>query len=137
MDRRGEKSVEFDSNFSSSHSCPQGTSSAEEQSSPPNSPPPNTPSKKPGIMRKSLTRSIQLPTRPNGDSQLIKHDEGGTKYAMISAKAKAKQLARTQMAKDELLARNEETQTKEKLCVFSVNFQSIKEEPDQGNDKKS
>jgi len=99
--------------LSSSDSGPHGGSSAEEPSSPPISPPQTTPSKKPGIMRKSLTRSIQLPTRPNGDSQLIKHESEGIKYAMISAKAKAKQLARSQMAKDELLARNEEASAKE------------------------
>lgn len=103
----------FESNFSSSDSGAQGASSAEEQSSPPASPPPNTPSKKPGILKKSSTRSIQLPTRPNGNSQLIKHEESGTKYAVISAKAKAKQLARTQMAKDELLAKNEESASKD------------------------
>jgi len=105
----------YESNFSSSDSGAQGASSAEEQTSPPVSPPPNALSKKPGILRKSSTRSIQLPTRPNGDSQLIKHEEGGTKYAVISAKAKAKQLARTQMAKDELLARSQEAATNEQL----------------------
>merc|ERR1719507_2797059 len=86
----------FESNFSSSDSGAQGASSAEEQSFPPASPLPNALSKKPGILRKSSTRSIQLPIRPNGNSQLIKHEEGGTKYAVISAKAKAKQLARSQ-----------------------------------------
>merc|ERR1712228_795292 len=63
------------------------------------------------------TRSIQLPIRPNGNSQLIKHEEGGTKYAVISAKAKAKQLARTQMAKDELLAKNQEAAAKEQQLI--------------------
>eukprot|EP00090_Calanus_glacialis_P009897 TRINITY_DN18290_c0_g1_i2.p1 TRINITY_DN18290_c0_g1~~TRINITY_DN18290_c0_g1_i2.p1 ORF type:complete len:1544 (+),score=383.42 TRINITY_DN18290_c0_g1_i2:42-4634(+) len=106
---------EFETNFSSSDSGAQGASSAEEQNSPPVSPPPSTSYKKPGILRKSSARSIQLPTRPNGNSQLIKHEEGETKYAVISAKAKAKQLARTQMAKDELLAKKEESAAKEFL----------------------
>jgi len=117
---KGKNSDVYESNFSSSDSGAQGASSAEEQCSPPVSPPPNTLSKKPGILRKSSTRSIQLPTRPNGDSQLIKHEEGGTKYAVISAKAKAKQLARTQMAKDELLARNQEAATKEQLLTEEI-----------------
>ena len=92
-----------------------------EDGSPPASPPPTTPSKKPVILKKSSTRSFQLPSRPDGKLELIKHD-GSTesKYAGISAKAKAKQLARSQLNKDELFDKLIETEVsprKEKLEV--------------------
>ena len=78
--------------------------------SPPASPPPVTPSKKPVILKKSSTRSFQLPSRPDGKLELIKHESSETKYAGISAKAKAKQLARTQLNKDELFDKLIETE---------------------------
>ena len=81
----------FEENFSGSESAGTLGSSAEEQE--PASPPPT---RKPGILRKSSHLSIQLPTRPNGNSVVIRHESNSpTKYAAISAKAKAKQLARS------------------------------------------
>ena len=81
----------FESNFSSSESAGNRDSSADEPE--PASPPPT---RKPGILKKSSHLSIQLPTRPNGNSVVIRHDSSSpTKYAGISAKAKAKQLARS------------------------------------------
>ena len=98
----------FEENFSGSESAGTlGGSSAEEQE--PASPPPT---RKPGILRKSSHLSIQLPTRPNGNSVVIRHESNSpTKYAAISAKAKAKQLARsaqTEGNKNELASLNQQ-----------------------------
>ena len=85
-----------------------------EEGTPPASPPPTTPSKKPVILKKSSTRSFQMPSRPDGKLELIKHGSTETKYAGISAKAKAKQLARTQLNKDELFDKLIETEVSPK-----------------------
>ena len=98
--------------------------------SPPPSPPPTTPSKKPVILKKSSTRSFQLPTRPDGKLELIKHDSkdaSDTKYQGLSAKAKAKQLARNQMSSNELFDKLIENDAK----------RAAKEEEDVKKDRKS
>jgi len=82
--------------------------------SPPPSPPPTTPSKKPVILKKSSSRSFQLPSRPDGKLELIKHDSSETKFAGISAKAKAKQLARSQISNNELFDKLLETDASSK-----------------------
>merc|ERR1719270_1786149 len=81
----------------------------DDMTSPPPSPPPTTPSKKPVILKKSSSRSFQLPSRPDGKLELIKHDSSETKFAGISAKAKAKQLARNQVSSNELFDKLFET----------------------------
>merc|ERR1719270_2123290 len=81
----------------------------DDMTSPPPSPPPTTPSKKPVILKKSSSRSFQLPSRPDGKLELIKHDSSETKFAGISAKAKAKQLARSQISNNELFDKLLET----------------------------
>merc|ERR1719270_281624 len=81
----------------------------DDMTSPPPSPPPTTPSKKPVILKKSSSRSFQLPSRPDGKLELIKHDSSETKFAGISAKAKAKQLARSQISNNELFDKLFET----------------------------
>ena len=76
------------------------------------SPPPTTPSKKPVILKKSSTRSFQLPSRPDGKLELIKHDSLETsKFAGTSARAKAKQLARSQLSSNELFDKLIESDT--------------------------
>ena len=109
-----------------------------EDGSPPASPPPATPSKRPVILKKSSSRSFQLPSRPDGKLELIKHETSETKYAGISAKAKAKQLARTQLNKDELFDKLFETemspQKEKKLkiedeVVQEAKIESNEEEP--------
>jgi len=59
--------------------------------------PPSSPSlRKPGILKTSEHDSIQLPTSPDGNAKLIRHSGKGMKFASLSAKIKAKQLARAQ-----------------------------------------
>merc|ERR1719394_2321591 len=94
--------------------------------SPPPSPPPTTPSKKPVILKKSSSRSFQLPSRPDGKLELIKHESSETKYAGISAKAKAKQLARTQLNKDELFDTEMSPQKEKKLKIEDEVVQEAK-----------
>merc|ERR1719225_2153091 len=99
----------FEENFSGSESAGTLGSSTEEQEEPAS--PPMT--RKPGILRKSSHLSIQLPTRPNGNAVVIRHESNSpTKYAAISAKAKAKQLARsaqTEGNKNELASLSQQT----------------------------
>ena len=87
-------------------------SSPDDNNTPPPSPPPTTPSKKPVILKKSSTRSFQLPSRPDGKLELIKHDSLETsKFAGTSARAKAKQLARSQLSSNELFDKLIESDT--------------------------
>ena len=99
----------FEENFSGSESAGTLGSSTEEQEEPASPPP----TRKPGILRKSSHLSIQLPTRPNGNAVVIRHESNSpTKYAAISAKAKAKQLARsaqTEGNKNELASLSQQT----------------------------
>ena len=101
---RAEESMEEDE-IESDNYDDHASSTDELGLSPAPSPPPTTPSKKPVILKKSSTRSFQLPTRFDGKLELIKHDSkdaSETKYQGLSAKAKAKQLARNQMSSNEL-----------------------------------
>ena len=103
---RVEESMEEDEIESDNYDDHASSSASDELGlSPAPSPPPTTPSKKPVILKKSSTRSFQLPTRFDGKLELIKHDSkdaSDTKYQGLSAKAKAKQLARNQMSSNEL-----------------------------------
>ena len=65
------------------------------------------------ILKKSSSRSFQLPSRPDGKLELIRHEGAETKFQGISAKAKAKQLARSQLSSNELFDKLIESDVKE------------------------
>jgi len=113
IDETSDDDIDIDNRMDFSDNYDEHESSAEDPTSPPPSPPPRTPSKRPVILKKSSTRSFQLPTRPDGKLELIRHDNSTseTKFAGITAKARAKQQARSQMSNNELFDKLLETET--------------------------
>ena len=93
------------------------------------------------ILKKSSSRSFQLPSRPDGKLELIRHEGAETKFQGISAKAKAKQLARSQLSSNELFDKLIESDVKEgrreEDKVEEVNNRSKKAKTELGVEKEA